>query len=747
MFRQIKNTSGLYFNTFSALCFFIWQSFCTFIQNFIKAGKMVLGQIHKNFPFSKLLRLVFGMAVVLQLVVITYNHYSGYHELSGSDEFLRRLVFGIFYSLIAGFAIAYPDLGAIQYLNRHLPWRRQPLKRIAVQLLFTILIASTVSTLITLFAHWVSAYRQALSNVLFNNMLIYCVVNAFFMSILEAWHYLDDSTREKVKSEELQMALSLEAAHRAMVEAQVKMEEEKNSHAAQLIEQEKKLNAHLEEEIRKREAVSRQLNESREQLNSLLSNLSGSAYRCCYDEHYTMKYISEKIFDISGYHATDLTDNASLSFADIIHPADRSFCDAKIREAIEGKRPYEFEYRLLHRDGAEVWVSENGKGIYNEKGEIVWLDGIINDITWQKLAEAEVRESERKYKDLLDLLPQPVFELNLQGEVLLSNKAGDAFFGPLPTEPGVKQSSLDCFIEADRPQIIESFRKSAEGIDSEPGEFTAIKADGTLCPVMVFGNPIVKQGTIVGRRGIIVDISERKKQEEKLLRAKDELERINNTLEQSVAERTQQLTEANTLLLKVQKENLQSQFEVLKQQVNPHFLFNSLNVLTSLIKVDPDLAEAFTERLSKVYRYVLENKEKDLVNLSTELEFLKAYLFLLEIRFMKKLIVSIQIDKVFHDYQILPIAIQLIIENAIKHNTFSKAQPLKIDIFVDDQLRLNIINNLHLRETKLVSTGVGLENISRRYALVSDQQPEFVKSKEQFIARLPLLKSEKSETE
>ena len=360
---------------------------------------------------------------------------------------------------------------------------------------------------------------------------------------------------------------------------------------------------------------------------------------------------------------------------------------------------------------------------------------------------AQVEDTERKYQDLLNLLPQPVFELNLQGELVLNNKAGDEYFGPILNEANQRQSALDCFIEEDRPRIIENFKKSAQGIDTEPGEFTAIKKDGTTCPVMVFGNPIIKNGEVVGRRGIIVDISERKKQEEKLVKAKEELEQINNTLEQTIAERTKQLTEANTQLLKLQKENLQSQFEVLKQQVNPHFLFNSLNVLTSLIKVDPDLAELFTERLSKVYRYVLENKEKELVSLSTELEFLNAYQFLLEIRFMEKLFINIKIEKTFLDYQILPIAIQLLIENAIKHNTFSKAQPLKIEIFVDELQRLNIVNNLNVRETKLVSTGVGLANINRRYTLVCDRKPEFIKTSDYFIARLPLLKVEKTETE
>lgn len=708
---------------------------------------MIFRQIHKLFPFNKLFKLVLGMALVLQLIVITYNHFSGYHELNSFTEFVLRVIRGIIYSIVTGFAITYPDLFLIKYLNKKLQWNMGVLKRATVQFTLMIIIAIVVSSLLTFFAHWVSNYRQGLYNVLLNNMLIYCVVNAFFMSILEAWIYLEESLKEKDKAGKLQQKLILEAANRSMYEAQIKIEEQKNRYSEQLIEHEKSLNKHLEEEIQKREAITQQLNESREQLKSILTNLAGAAYRCYLDENYTMKYISEKIFDISGYHASDFIENDKINFASIIHPDDWELCRNNIIDATNKKKHYEFEYRLIHKNGQVVWVNENGKGIYNQQGKLEFLDGIIIDITRRKEAESAAAESERNFKEMMDLLPQPVFELDLQGNVVFGNKAGYAFFGPQPDDPTKRLSALNCFIEEDRPRIIENFKKSTQGILTEPSEFTAIKMDGTLCPVMVFGNPIYRNAEIVGRRGIIVDISERKKQEEILLKAKEDLERINNTLEQNVAERTKQLTEANTQLLKVQKENLQSQFEVLKQQVNPHFLFNSLNVLTSLIKVDPDLAESFTERLSKVYRYVLENKEKDLVSLSTELEFLNAYLFLLEIRFMKKLFIEIKIDKVYYDYLILPIAIQLIIENAIKHNTFSKVQPLKIEIFVDDQQRLNIINNLNVRETKLVSTGVGLENINRRYALVSDQKPEFIKTTEHFIAKLPLLKSEKIETE
>lgn len=687
------------------------------------------------------------MALVLQLAVITYNHFSGYHELNNFTEFALRVIRGIIYSMIAGFAIAYPDLLVIRSLNKRFLWSAGALKRAVIQFILMFFIAITVSSLLTAFAHWISPYPQGLPNVLFNNSLIYIVVNAFFMSILEAWIYLDESLKEKIKTEKLQQELISEAANRVKVEAQIQIEEQKNKYAQKLIEQEKKLNQHLADEILKREAITHQLNESREQLNSILSNLAGAAYRCYFDAAYTMKYISEKIFDISGYHASELIENAAVSFATLIHPDDLELCRNKIADAASNNSHYEFEYRIIHKQGHVVWVTENGKGIYNHEGKLEFLDGIILDISRRKTAEFAAAESERNFKEMMDLLPQPVFELNMKGDVVFGNKAGYDFFGPRPDDPSKFISALDCFIPDDRPRIIESFKKTSQGLSTEPDEYTAIKADGTLCPVMVFGNPIIRNGEMVGRRGIIVDISERKKQEEKLLKAKVELERINNTLEQSVAERTKQLTEANTQLLKLQKENLQSQFEVLKQQVNPHFLFNSLNVLTSLIKIDPDLAETFTERLSKVYRYVLENKDKDLVSLSTELEFLKAYLFLIEIRFMKKIIIHINIPKAFYDFLILPIAIQLIIENAIKHNTFSKSKPLCIDIEVDDQDRLNIVNNLHLRDTKFVSTGVGLENIHRRYALVSDQKPEFIKTSEHFIARLPLLKSDKIETE
>src|SRR5690606_18140109 len=125
-------------------------------------------------------------------------HFSGYHELADFNEFLLRLIRGIIYSSIAGFAISYPDLYVILYLNKKLQWRKGVLKRLFIQIMLMMVIAVTVAVALTSFAHWINNYRQGLQNVLFNNVLIYSVVNAFFMAVLEAWIYMDDSMKERI---------------------------------------------------------------------------------------------------------------------------------------------------------------------------------------------------------------------------------------------------------------------------------------------------------------------------------------------------------------------------------------------------------------------------------------------------------------------------------------------------------------------------------------------------------------------
>jgi len=225
-------------------------------------------------------------------------------------------------------------------------------------------------------------------------------------------------------------------------------------------------------------------------------------------------------------------------------------------------------------------------------------------------------------------------------------------------------------------------------------------------------------GEIVEVIGDSRNITERKRAEGELLQIQEKLKEESQKLHQ---------------------ENLRIQYESLKNQINPHFLFNSLNVLTSLIRIDAGLAEKFTEQMAKVYRYVLEHKEEDTVTLQTELDFIKSYIFLLEIRFQGKVLFDIDIPETYLDRHIPPLTVQLLIENAVKHNVFSKKDPLKVKLFVDKEDYFNIVNNLQKREVGMGSTAVGLQNIIDRFRQLTHRMPEFGEQGDQFIARIPLL--------
>lgn len=169
---------------------------------------MFFQQIHSYFPFRRLFSLLFGIALGAQLIIITYNHLSGYYVLSGYEHFVLRLIRGVWLSMIAGFLISYPDLFLIRYLNKKYPWGIQIALRIAIQLTFAVAVASLVSTLVTLWANWLTAYSDNLYNVLINNALIYSVANIIIITVLEAWIYYIESKRARQMAEELKEELS-----------------------------------------------------------------------------------------------------------------------------------------------------------------------------------------------------------------------------------------------------------------------------------------------------------------------------------------------------------------------------------------------------------------------------------------------------------------------------------------------------------------------------------------------------------
>lgn len=194
--------------------------------------------------------------------------------------------------------------------------------------------------------------------------------------------------------------------------------------------------------------------------------------------------------------------------------------------------------------------------------------------------------------------------------------------------------------------------------------------------------------------------------------------------------------------LKIQ--HIRSQFEVLKNQVSPHFLFNSLNTLISIIPEHPDLAIEFTEKLSKVYRYILQNKDKELVELESELAFTKSYIFLLKIRFGENLKVNYKIKDEYKSHFVAPLTLQMLVENAIKHNVISKAKPLTIDIYVENGDSIVVRNNLQIKNVVKQSTKVGLENIIKRYKYLSNQAVDVISTAGNFIVSLPLIKLSES---
>ena len=185
---------------------------------------------------------------------------------------------------------------------------------------------------------------------------------------------------------------------------------------------------------------------------------------------------------------------------------------------------------------------------------------------------------------------------------------------------------------------------------------------------------------------------------------------------------------------------IQAELQSLRHQVNPHFLFNSLNVLSSLILQDTNAANEFVEQFAKVYRYVLKSQEKELVSLQEELEFIEAYLFLLKKRFGESISVDISIATQDLTYFVVPVALQMLLENAIKHNIVSQKTPLKIWITSKQEGQVSIKNSLQRRKYKEeTSTRLGLQNIGKHYQLLTQKSIFITESEHFFEVLLPLI--------
>jgi two-component system, LytTR family, sensor kinase len=202
----------------------------------------------------------------------------------------------------------------------------------------------------------------------------------------------------------------------------------------------------------------------------------------------------------------------------------------------------------------------------------------------------------------------------------------------------------------------------------------------------------------------------------------------------------QQLRQSQLEAEEYKKISAQAQLQAIRNQVNPHFLFNNLSVLSALIPKDTQASTEFLAKFSKVYRYVLTSHEKELVPLTAEMEFIQSYLYLLDKRFDNGLHITMTISPEASALYLVPVALQMLVENAVKHNAISDSEPLLVHIFDENGQTLVVRNTRHPRtDTGEPSTGLGLSNIVQRYRFLTPIAPEIIETPTHFTVKLPLL--------
>ncbi len=492
-------------------------------------------------------------------------------------------------------------------------------------------------------------------------------------------------------------------------------------------------------DITENKRIQIELKESEEKYRQLVESTNSIILK--WDRNFNITFLNEFGLSLFGFTRDEIIDKPMVG---TIVPHSEEVSGRNLQMLMDDifKNPEKYSNNInenICKNGKRIWVSWNNTAVKDENNNTISMFSVGTDITENVRIQNELNESEEKYRSLIENVNDGII-ITQSGDFKFVNQA---FCDMLQySSEELIDSPYINTVHPDYKELMLSYHnRRMRGEDFKAiYRSQLIRKDSKIITVEINA----RTSEINGKpSGFIItrDITERLKIEEELQIAKENLETLNSDLEQRIIESSENLAETRTQLINLQKENLQSQFEVLRQQVNPHFLFNSLNVLTSLIKLEPDLAEQFSEHLSKVYRYVLENKDNEMVDLNTELRFLDAYIFLLNIRFIDKIKVNIDIPNEKRSYLIIPLAMQLLIENAIKHNIMTKSDPLRIEIFIDDNNFLNVINNLQERPSQLVSTGVGLKNIENRYLLLNNTKPFFEKTETQFVAKVPLVNS------
>jgi PAS domain S-box-containing protein len=482
-------------------------------------------------------------------------------------------------------------------------------------------------------------------------------------------------------------------------------------------------------DITDRRKAEERLRESEARYRSIF-NTAGDAIFLIDKENGNIVDVNQSAVRIYGYSTNELLNMNIMQLAD--EPDDTL-------EVLDHLNRFHFVplRKSLRKDGKPVLVEISAS--YFEMEGRPFIIAIVHDITQRKKSEEELRRVNERLTLHFRETPLAYIEWNENLEVTDWNPAAETIFG-YTREDVIGKHAFTLIVPSKiQPQIQELSETILKQTGGQRSTNENLTKDGHTIICNWYNTPLKDEtGKVIGLASLVQDVTEQKKLEAELEKYVTVLEKSYSESRSKVQSYSLELETRKNELLRLQKEKLQSQFETLRSQVNPHFLFNSLNVLTSLIKIEPDLAEQFTIRLSMVYRYVLENKDKDLVTLETELDFLKAYTFLLDIRFSGKMKVDVRLSENEMQLKVVPLALQLLIENAIKHNTFSRTKPLLVNITAEEDY-LVIENNLQVREAHVQSTGVGLQNIGSRYAYFTERKVISGIEDDKFIVKIPLL--------
>jgi len=272
----------------------------------------------------------------------------------------------------------------------------------------------------------------------------------------------------------------------------------------------------ISHDITERKNTEKELRENQRFLSALLGNLSGMVYKCKNDINWTMEFVSEGSLALTGYTPEQLLDSKTIAYGDLIHPNDREMVWNLVQGSIKTKQSYRLEYRIIDASGIEKWVWEQGSNIYSDTGDLISLEGFITDVTDRKKVESIILQSEKRFKEMANLLPQTLYESDINGNVTFANETALTTFGYSLDDITMGLHMLNMVSEKDRTEAQENIQRILAGLSPNKNEYEMVKKDGTVFPALTFSGPIIRDGKSIGFRGTIVDITHQKITENEL---------------------------------------------------------------------------------------------------------------------------------------------------------------------------------------------------------------------------------------